>query len=172
MTTISECTRKNQLTIQIIELENQLSERNAEKAAKGLVANAKIAELAKQFDEVLLAKLAKEEKLKKRIAEYRQSQKYVDTGQLVFAEMKDEIRRLSCQVEGNDLDYNLLNMQLSAFTDADDIKYLNILAGQLRKRRSFIFKTGRIDPDAVEDSDGKRGYELGKKIGKSVIPIH
>ena len=53
MTTISECTRKNQLTIQIIELENQLSERNAEKAAKGLVANAKIAELAKQFDEVL-----------------------------------------------------------------------------------------------------------------------
>jgi len=171
MTTLEKHTRRNQLLIRIAELEDQIQERKAETAAKIEKASETLLKLNEKHNKKFEELLKKEKELKSILAEYEKDRRYVDAGQMVFQEMKDEIRRLSCQVEGQDLNLDLLNMQLSAF-GVEDLKYLHMLANNLRKRRGLIFKTGRIDPDELSDKDGKRGYELGKKIGSSTIPVH
>lgn len=178
MTSLEKHTKKNQLMIQIIELENQFEEREQQEAAKIAKASETLVKLTEQYNKRCEELSKKEKELKAILAEYEKDRRYVDTGMLVFQEMKDEIRMLSVQVEGQDLNLDLLNKQLSAFdASPTDVGYLKALTQQLKARREKIFLRGSISPDALrEDSEEnkKRQYETGRKIGKgqSVISVH
>ena len=172
MTSLEKHTKKNQLMIQIIELENQFEEREQQEAAKIAKASETLVKLTEQYNKRCEELSKKEKELKAILAEYEKDRRYVDTGMLVFQEMKDEIRMLSVQCEGMDSNLDLLNKQLSAFdASPTDVGYLKTLMQQLKARREKIFLRGPISPDEPGDSKDEQ-YELGKKIGTSVIPVH
>lgn len=170
MTSLENHARKNQLYIKIIELKTELAEREMQEAQEVPLLQEKLTKLNEQYSELL----RKKEKAQEILADLEKNRHLADTGRMVLQEAKDTVRHLSVQVEGQDLNLDLLNKQLSTFNSADDLKYLRMLADNLKKRRGLIFKRGRIDPDAPEGSDeNKKGkYKLGKKIGRTSIPIH
>lgn len=169
MTPLEQNAITQQMAVKIDELEAELEQRETAKAEQVPLLREKINWYESEINQgnaQIAEVLQKLEALKK-------DRHFVDVGQAILMEAKDTVRRLSCQVEGNDLDYDLLNRQLSAFASADDLEYLKVLAGQLRKRRGLIFKTGRINPDALTDNDAEGDYKLGQKIGKlSPIAVH
>ena len=174
MTTNEQHTRQNQLAIRIIELQDALSEpENEETMAKVLAANAKIAELAKQFDKLL----AEQKELEKIIAEQKENETFSDAGKLFLLDLKAEIRGLSVQtgeIETEE-ENRFLSRQLSFLgPDRDDVKYLKSLKRRLQERRQGMFLLGSLDPDSPQDSK-KAEYETGRHIGQGgskVIQVH
>ena len=149
-----------------------VQERDAETAAKVLAANAKIAKLAMQLEELAEEKT----KVKKMLAGLKQNEVYRDAGMRYLTDLKFQIRSLSvqCGESKTEADDSFLCRQLSfCGPEPAEVDYLRGLIRKLKAKRSGMFLLGSISPDPVEDSQGKADYKLGKSIGKpSTIPVH
>jgi len=177
MTLLEKHTKKNQLMIRICELENLISERDKETAAKIFAANEKLRKLTEQYNKQLEELSKKEAELKQILAEYKQNEVYRDAGQRFLIDLKTKIRTLAiqCGETVTEEDDAFLSKQLSfCGPEPAEVAYLQQMKRKLQERRSKMFLLESLNLDPIDsEHEKKEQYRLGKKIGKpTTIPIH
>lgn len=96
---------------------------------------------------------------------------FVEVGKQAIETCREDIKKISVQVKGDDYNENLLAKQLEAF--GDDYEALTMFKVDLEKQRDKSFKQGDINADEqkTEVTEKKEKYDIGKKIGESKLSV-
>ncbi len=134
--------------------------------------NAKLDELMAKVEELEKSESALADQVKDLQSEIDAKKAYVDIGTTSITQLKEDIQKISVQVEGKDFDKDLLDKQLTAL--GDDYSALTAMHTKLESQRGKLLKAGDLKPDEVlDDSAVDQKDKQGKEeLGASLVPKH
>ena len=95
---------------------------------------------------------------------------FVTAGKVSIDGLKEGIKKLSVQVDGDSYNQELLDKQLAAF--GNDIDSLNKFKANLESRLAKMIKLGQIVPDAVKGQGDTKTEAQLYDIGRKIVPAH
>jgi len=92
-------------------------------------------------------------------------------GKKAIDELKNDIKKLSVAVRGNDYNEGFVDKQLEAFEN--DYEYLAAMKTDLENQQAKLFKKGDLDLDVKKTEIDKKNeeIEIGRNIGRANLSI-
>ncbi len=170
--------REKELEAQVIDLKAEIVglKKNVEELSQESddlkLVSAKVDELTAKIEELEKSESELADQMKDLQSEIDAKKAYVDIGTSSIAQLKEDIQKISVQVEGKDFDKELLEKQLTAL--GDDYTALTAMHTKLESQRGKMLKAGDLDPDEVLDDSAKdqKTKKEREDLGESLVPKH
>ena len=175
---VNSMERTQELEAQVIDLKAEIVglKKNVEELSQTnddlKLVSAKIDELTAKIEELEKSESELADQMKDLQSEIDANKTYVDIGTSSIAQLKEDIQKISVQVEGKDFDKELLEKQLTAL--GDDYSALTAMHTKLESQRGKMLKAGDLEPDEVLDDSAKdqKTKKEREDLGESLVPKH